>query len=149
MSTESSGPIPAGIWKLDTARSQLLAQKTMTLWIVENTVDELKWVAVETNAQRQTSVHSWQGRYGGEAAVVAGAGIKARLTSTAMEGIRTEGEFPGLGRFIEFCRLSADGRRMVCDGEVLTDRGCQTYREEFDRFSDSPHELSIPPAEGP
>src|SRR5215470_3734700 len=99
-------PIPAGIWKLNTQRSQLLTPKTMTLWIIQNTPEELKWVAVETDSQRQTSINSWQGRYGGAPAVVAGAGIEARLTSTAAEGIRTEGEFPGLGRFVEFCRLS-------------------------------------------
>jgi len=144
MPTHIRGPIPAGIWRLNTARSRLLSPKTLTLWIVQNTADELKWVAVETNAQRQTSINSWQGRYGGEAAVVAGAGIKARLTSKPVEGIRTEGEFPGLGRFVEFCTLSDDGRRMICDGEVSTDHGLQTYREEFDWFSDSPHALSDP-----
>jgi hypothetical protein len=143
MPTHVRGPIPAGIWKLNTVSSQLLAPKTMTLWIIQNTADELKWVAVETNAEHQTAIHSWQGRYGGEASVVAGAGIKARLTSTVTEGIRTEGEFPGIGRFVEFCRLSDDGRRMICEGEVSTDRGPQTYREEFDWFSDSPHALSV------
>src|SRR2546421_413145 len=144
MPTDVRAPIPAGIWTLNTARSKLLSPKTMTLWIIHNTADELKWVAVETNAQHQTSINSWQGRYGGDAAVVTGAGIKARLTSTAMEGIRTEGEFPGLGRFVEFCRLSEDGRRMICDGEVTTEKGLQKYREDFDWFSDSPHALSVP-----
>jgi hypothetical protein len=144
MPTDCSGLIPAGIWKLDVASSQLLSPKTMTLWIIKNTIAELQWVAVETNAERRTSVHSWHGRYGGEPAVVTGAGIQARLTSAATEGIRTEGEFPGLGHFVEFCRLSADGRRMICDGEVSTDHGRQTYREEFDWFSGSPHELSVP-----
>jgi hypothetical protein len=132
-----------GIWRLNTATSQLLSPKTMTLWIIQNTMDELKWVAVETNAEHQTSVNSWQGRYAGEATVVTGSGIKARLTSTAVEGIRTEGEFPGLGRFVEFCRLSGDGRRMICEGEVSTDHGPQTYREDFDWFCDSPHLMSV------
>jgi len=139
-----SRPIPAGIWKLNPQRSQLLAPKTMTLWIVQNTAEELKWVAIETNSQQQTSINSWQGRYGGDPATVAGAGIKARLTSTAAEGIRTEGEFPGLGRFVEFCRLSEDGKRMICEGRVSTAQGTQEYREDFDWLAESPHALVVP-----
>jgi hypothetical protein len=144
MSQDTSGLIPAGIWRLNTGRSRLLSPKTLTLWIIHNTAEELKWVAVQTDAGQRTSVHSWQGRYGGEPEVVAGAGIKARLTSTAAAGIRTEGEFPGIGRFVEFCRLSADGRQMICDGEISTADGPLTYREDFDWFSESPHSLALP-----
>ena len=139
MSKPAERPIPTGLWKLNPARSQMLIPKTMTLWIIENTTDMLRWVAVETPAGRDMAILSWQGRYGGEPSEVVGAGIKARLTSAAAEGIRTEGEFPGLGPFVEFCRLSDDRRHMVCDGEVTTPQGIRRYHEEFDWCCDSPH----------
>jgi hypothetical protein len=134
------GRVPAGIWQLNLERSKTLSPKSMTLWIVKNSGDELTWVAVETNPAQQTQVLSWNGRYGGPPAVVAGAGIEARLTCTPEEGIRTEGEFPGLGPFVEFCRLTDDGKRMICEGHVTTPNGAQNYLEDFEWFGHSPHQ---------
>ncbi|HEY2685781.1 MAG TPA: hypothetical protein VGI93_19880 [Steroidobacteraceae bacterium] len=133
------GPIPPGVWRLNPERSQLLAPKTMTLWIIENGEQGLLWVAVETSPQGQTHVLTWRGRYGGPAAPVVGAGVEARLTCALNEGIRTEGEFAGLGTFVEFCTLESDGRRMVCRGEVQTNDGVRTYLEDFDWQGASPH----------
>lgn len=135
----SSGPIPAGVWVLNEARSQTLASKSMTLWIIRNTTEELTWVAVETDSARNTKVLTWSGRYGGVPQVVIGAGIEARLTCEAREGIQTEGDFPGLGPFVETCRLVDGGRRMLCTGKVTTSAGVQTYLEDFDWFGESPH----------
>ncbi len=139
MSARESGPIPAGLWRLDPTRSRLLAPKAMTVWILRNTAEDLEFVAVETEPGRPTRVTAWQGRYGGPPAVMQGAGIEARVTSRHAEGIRTEGTFPGLGAFVEFCRLSEDGRQMICDGEIRTEAGPRTYREVFDWYADSPH----------
>lgn len=134
-----SGPIPTGVWVLNEARSKTLAPKSMTLWIIRNTDEELTWVAVETDSSSLTKVLTWKGRYGGAAQVVVGAGIEARLTCSAKEGIRTEGEFPGIGRFTEMCGLVDGGKRMVCSGTVTTPTGVQTYLEDFDWFGESPH----------
>ena len=136
---ERTGPIPTGIWRLNAGRSKLLSPKSSTLWIVENREDRLSWVAVETSPERGTYVISWQGRYGGPAAQCAGAGISARLTCSPPEGIRTEGEFPGIGTFVETCTLDATGKRMICRGEVNTPQGLQTYIEYFDWLGESPH----------
>lgn len=134
-----SGPIREGLWVLNEARSSTLAPKSMTLWIIRNTDEELTWVAVETDSAGVTKVLTWRGRYGGEAQVVVGAGIKARLTCEAREGIRTEGEFPGIGPFVEMCTLVDGGERMLCKGEVTTAGGVRTYLEDFDWFGASPH----------
>jgi len=135
----SSGPIPAGVWVLNEARSKTLAPKSMTLWIIRNTDEELTWVAVETDSSRVTRVLTWSGRYGGIPQVVIGAGIEARLTCEAKEGIKTEGAFPGIGPFVEMCRLVDDGKRMLCSGIVTTPTGVRTYLEDFDWFGESPH----------
>src|SRR5580700_3119665 len=127
----ASCSIPTGLWKLNLERSRLLSPKCLTLWIVENRDDQLCWVAVETTPERGVHVVSWQGRYGGPPAECMGAGISARLTGSAVEGIRTEGEFPGIGSFIETCRLESGGKRMICHGEVNTPQGVQTYLEDF------------------
>lgn len=138
--SSSMGPIPAGIWRLNESRSRLLSTKAMTLWILQNDDQELAWVAVETNSERVTQVISWRGRYGGPPAKTAGAAaIEARLTSARHEGIRTEGEFPGMGSFVEVCTLSEGGRRMICKGEITTPTGVQHYLEDFDWVSESPH----------
>lgn len=134
-----TGPIPTGIWRLNPGRSKLLSPKSLTLWIVENGDDRLSWVAVETNPERGTHVISWQGRYGGPPAECVGAGVSARLTCSPPEGIRTEGEFPGIGSFVETCTLDASGKRMICRGEVKTPQGVRTYIEDFDWLEESPH----------
>lgn len=134
-----SGPIPAGVWVLNEARSKTLEPKSATLWIIKNTHEELTWVAVETNPSHGTKVLTWSGRYGGAAQVVVGAGIEARLTSKAHEGIKTEGEFPGIGAFVETCKLVDGGKRMLCSGKVTTPTGVRTYIEDFDWFGESPH----------
>jgi hypothetical protein len=134
-----TGPIPTGIWRLNPGRSKLLSPKSLTLWIVENRDDRLSWVAVETNPERGTHVISWQGLYGGPPAECVGAGVSARLTGSPPEGIRTEGEFPGIGTFVETCTLDASGKRMICRGKVNTSQGVQTYIEDFDWLGDSPH----------
>lgn len=138
-----SGPIPTGVWVLNESRSKLLSPKAMTLWIIKNTQDELTWVAVETDPTRLTKVMSWAGRYGGVPQVVVGAGIEARLTSKANDGIRTEGNFPGSGPFVEMCTLVEGGRRMVCTGTVTTQDGVLTYLEDFDWFGESPHPAAM------
>jgi hypothetical protein len=137
--TNHSGPIPPGIWRLNIERSKLLSPKAMTLWIVENYEDRLCWVAVETTPECSAHIVSWQGQYGGPPAECVGAGISARLTSSFDEGIRTEGEFPGIGSFVECCTLEPDGKRMICRGEVKTPAGMQTYIEDFDWLGASPH----------
>jgi hypothetical protein len=140
--TSRSRPIPAGIWRLNLERSKLLSPKAVTLWIVENYEDRLCWVAVETTPERSAHIISWQGHYGGPPAECVGAGISARLTSSFDEGIRTEGEFPGIGSFVESCALE-DGKRMICHGKVKTPNGMLTYIEDFDWIGESPHRLEL------
>lgn len=137
------GPIPAGIWVLNEARSNTLTPKSVTLWIIRNSNEELTWVAVETDSARHTKVLTWSGRYRGAPQIVVGAGIEARLTCEVIEGIKTEGEFPGLGHFVEMCRLADGGKRMVCTGEVATPEGVKTYLEDFDWFGESPHPAAV------
>jgi hypothetical protein len=137
--TRRAGPIPTGIWRLNLERSKLLSPKAVTLWIVENYEHRLCWVAVETTPERSAHVVSWRGEYGGPPAECVGTGISARLTSSFEEGIRTEGEFHGIGSFVESCTLEADGRRMICRGEVKTLDGVLTYIEDFDWLGESPH----------
>src|ERR1700722_14929922 len=137
--TNHSGPIPTGIWRLNVEGSKLLSTKAMTLWIVENYQDRLSWVAVETTAERSAHIVSWQGQYRGSPAECVGAGISARLTSSFDEGIRTEGEFPGIGPFVEFCSRGADGKRMICRGLVKSPGRMHTHRGEFDWLGESPH----------
>jgi hypothetical protein len=124
---------------LNEVRSKTLTPKSVTLWIIKNSNEELIWAAVETNSSRVTKVLTWSGRYGGIPQVVTGAGIEARLTCEAKEGIRTEGEFPGIGHFVEMCRLVDGGKRMLCSGKVATPAGVQTYIEDFDWLGESPH----------
>ena len=133
-------PIPAGIWRLNPGRSKLLAPKTMTLWILKNTERELAWVAVESDEKDDLRVISWRGSYGGPPARCTGIGIEARLTGAAQEGIRTEGEFPGVGTFTEVCTLEEGGKRMICRGEVAAPNGKMTYLEDFDWVGPSPHD---------
>jgi hypothetical protein len=137
--TNSAGPIPTGIWRLNLERSKLLSPKAVTLWIIENCEGRLCWVAVESTPERSAHVVSWQGQYGGPPAECVGAGISARLTSSFAGGIRTEGEFPGIGSFVESCTLETSGKRMICRGEVTTPNGKQTYIEDFDWLGESPH----------
>jgi hypothetical protein len=132
------GRIPVGIWKLNVERSRTLSPKSMILWIVKNNGSELIWVAVETDPKQHTQVMSWNGCYGGPPAVVMGAGIEARLTCAPEDGIRTEGEFPGLGTFVEFCTVADGGKRMICKGEVTTPDGVRSYLEDFDWCGHSP-----------
>jgi hypothetical protein len=141
MSSDSlgRGPVPPGFWRLNPERSQLLSPKIMILWIIENGEDGLLWVAVETNPEGVAHVLTWRGRYGGPPAPVVGAGVEARLTCPASEGIRTEGEFAGIGTFVEYCTLESDGKRLVCRGQVNTGDGVRTYLEDFDWQGESPH----------
>lgn len=132
-------PIPVGIWQLNLERSRTLSPKSVTLWIIHNSDNELAWVAVESNPDHHSQVISWKGRYGGPPAVVVGAGIEARLTCAPNEGIRTEGEFPGLGHFVETCTLADGGKRLVCTGQVTTPGGVKSYVEDFDWWGQSPH----------
>lgn len=143
--SSEGGTIPTGIWVLNEARSQTLEPKSLTLWIIKNTETDLSWVAVETNAAEVTKVITWSGQYGGAPQVVVGAGIEARLTSNAKDGIQTEGEFPGIGAFVETCRLVDGGKRMLCNGRVTTPAGIKTYIEDFDWFGKSPHPVSSGP----
>jgi hypothetical protein len=144
--TSEGGPVPTGIWKLNLGRSVMLSPKSMTLWIVHNSENELTWVAVESHRERHSQIMSWSGQYGGPPSVVVGAGIEARLTSAPNEGIRTEGEFPGLGPFVEVCTLAEGGKRLVCTGQVTTPDGVKTYIEDFDWWGQSPHQPFPPKA---
>ena len=139
MSETKRGPIPPGLWRLNAERSELLAPKAMTLWIIENNEDHLLWIAVETDPAGVTQVLTWRGRYGGPPTSVHGAGVQARLTCARDEGIRTQGEFNGIGSFIEHCTLEPGGKRMVCRGEIKTETGIRTYLEDFDWQGASPH----------
>jgi len=143
MSADSvQGPIPTGLWRLNQERSSLLSPKSMTLWIIENSEEELLWVAIETRPEGGSQVLSWRGRYGGPPSPVLGGGVQARLTCSAREGIKTEGEFAGIGAFVEHCTLGPGGTRMVCRGEVKAEDGSvQTYIEDFDWGGESPHSV--------
>jgi len=136
----ASGPIPVGIWRLNVARSQLLAPKALTLWIVRNDDRELVWVAVESTPEESCRIVTWRGPYDGSPGTCSDAAIRARLTSAACNGIHTEGEFCGLGTYSEVCTLEDDGRRMVCRGQVQTASGAQAYLEDFDWVGPSPHQ---------
>jgi hypothetical protein len=136
------GPIPTGFWVLNEARSKALEPKSLTLWIIRNTDTDLSWVAVETNPDKLTKVITWSGQYQGAPQMVVGAGIEARLTCDAKEGIQTEGEFPGIGSFVETCKLVDGGKRMLCTGKVTTPTGVRTYVEDFDWFGESPHRIT-------
>lgn len=133
------GPIPAGIWRLNERRSQLLSPKALTLWIVRNDDRELVWVAVESTPEESHRIVTWRGSYDGSPATCVGAAVLARLTCSAQHGIHTEGEFSGVGAFTEVCTLEDDGRRMVCRGQVQTASGTQKYLEDFDWVGPSPH----------
>ena len=137
------GPIPVGIWRLNQGRSKLPSPKALTLWIVRNDDQELVWVAVETTPRESNRIVTWKGRYDGSPGTCTDAAIRARLTSAARNGIHTEGEFSGVGTFSEICILGADGRRMVCRGQVQTASGIQTYLEDFDWVGPSPHESAL------
>jgi hypothetical protein len=139
----SAGPIPVGIWRLNPRRSQLLSPKALTLWIIRNDDQELVWVAVETTAEQSERIVAWRGRYDGSPGTCTDAALSARLIANARKGIHTEGEFSGIGAFSEVCTLTADGRRMVCHGQVQTAAGTRAYLEDFDWVGPSPHEPAL------
>lgn len=136
----SVGPIPAGIWRLNQDRSKLISPKALTLWIVKNDLQELAWVGVESAPGESVRIVTWRGRYDGSPGTCTGAELQARLTAAAVDGIRAEGEFPGIGQFTEVCSLADGGRRMICRGVVHTASGTQTYLEDFDWVGPSPHQ---------
>jgi hypothetical protein len=143
MPQDATGPIPAGIWRLNTTRSRLLSPKTLTLWIIHNSNEELKWVAVQTDARQRTSVHSWEGHYGGEPEVVA-----ARVSRRVSRVQPQRGFVPrGVSGNRSVHRvLPAQWEWATNDlrREVSTADGPLTYCEDFDWFSESPHSLAVP-----
>ena len=128
----SGGIIPEGIWVLDAARSRILVPAAnIILWIVRDDGEQLVWVVVETSKAGEISIKSFDGRYGGEPAVVHGSGFVASLSSPAPRTVRVDGEIPNMGPFSETDVVSEDGRQMCVDGEVQTEEGVKSWHEEF------------------
>jgi hypothetical protein len=127
----SAGIIPEGIWVLDEARSRMLTPASVILWIIRDDGEQLVWVVVETNGAGEISIKSFDGRYGGDPAVVHGSGFVVSLSSPAPRTVRVEGEIPDLGPFHEIDRISEDGRQMRVNGEVQTPDGVKSWYEEF------------------
>jgi hypothetical protein len=127
----SRGVIPEGIWVLDEARSRKLTPGSVTLWIIRDDGERLVWVVVETNAEGQISIKSFDGRYGGDPAVVLGSEFIVSLSSPAPRTVRVDGEIPGMGPFHETDVVSEDGRQMRVNGEVAASDGVKSWYEEF------------------
>jgi len=127
----SGGIIPEGIWILDDGRSQMLKPASVTLWIIRDDGERLVWVVVETDPAGEISIKSFDGRYGGEPAVVHGSGFVVSLSSPAPRTVRVDGEIPDMGPFHEIDSISEDGRQMCVNGEVQTADGVKSWYEEF------------------
>jgi hypothetical protein len=125
------GIIPEGIWILDEARSRKLEPGSVTLWIIRDDGERLIWVAVDTNEAGEISVKSFDGRYGGEPALVHGSGFVVSLSSPAPRTVRVDGEIPNMGTFSETDVVAEDGRQMRVNGEVKASDGVKSWYEEF------------------
>jgi hypothetical protein len=125
------GVIPEGIWILDEARSRKLVPGSVTLWIVRDDGERLIWVGVETNAGGEVSIKTFDGRYGGEPAIVHGSDFVVSLSSPAPGTMYVEGEIPNMGPFHETTIVSSDGRQMRVNGEVRADDEVKHWYEEF------------------
>ena len=127
----SGGIVPEGIWVLDEARSRKLTPGSVTLWIIRDDGERLIWVAVDTDVAGEISIKSFDGRYGGEPAVVSGSGFVVSLTSPGPRTVRVEGEIPNMGPFSETDVISEDGRQMRVNGEVRIGDEVKEWYEEF------------------
>jgi hypothetical protein len=125
------GIVPEGVWILDEERSRMLEPASVILWIIRDDGERLVWVVVETNAEGQISIKSFDGAYGGEPAVVTGSGFVVSLSSPAPRTVYVEGEILGMGPFHETDLISADGLQMRVNGEVQTADGVKSWYEEF------------------
>ena len=132
------GIIPEGIWVLDEERSRKLVPGSVTLWIIRDDGERLVWVVVETNHADEISIKSFDGRYGGEPAVVSGSGFVASLSSPGPRAIRVDGEIPDMGPFHEISTISEDGRQMRVNGEARAADGVKSWYEEFNWEGPSP-----------
>ena len=145
----SRGVIPEGIWVLDEARSRKLTPGSVTLWIIRDDGERLVWVVVETNAEGQISIKSFDGRYGGDPAVVLGSEFIVSLSSPSPRTVRVVGEIPGMGPFHETDVVSEDGRQMRVNGEVVASDGVKSWYEEFNWVSAIPRDCRCPIAVEP
>jgi hypothetical protein len=128
----SRGIIPEGIWVLDGARSRMLVPTaSVTLWVIRDDGQQLVWVIVETSEAGEIAIKSFDGRYGGEPAVVHGSGFVVSLSAPAPRTVRVDGEIPEMGPFHELDVVSEDGRQMCVNGEVQTPGGAKSWYEEF------------------
>lgn len=127
----SGGIIPEGIWVLDKARSRKLTPGSVTLWIIRDDGERLVWVGVDTNEAGEISVKSFDGRYGGETAVVRGSGFVVSLSAPGPGAMVVKGEIPNMGPFSETTVVSPDRRQMKIDGEVRVGNEVKTWYEEF------------------
>src|SRR5438270_8262078 len=128
----AGGIIPEGIWVLDAARSRMLVPAaSIILWIVRDDGEQLVWVVVETSEAGEISIKNFDGRYGGEPAVVHGSGFVVSLSSPAPRTVRVDGEIPDMGPFHEIDSISEDGTQMRVNGEVQTADGAKSWYEEF------------------
>jgi len=127
----AGGIIPEGIWILDEGRSRKLTPGGVTLWIVRDDGKRLVWVVVETDPAGEISIKSFDGKYGGEPAVVHGSGFVVSLSSPAPRTVRVDGEIPDMGPFHEIDSISEDGTQMRVNGEVQTADGAKSWYEEF------------------
>lgn len=125
------GIIPEGIWVLDEARSRMLEPASVTLWVVRDDGERLVWVVVETKAAGEVSIKSFDGRYGGEPAIVQGSGFVASVSSPEPRTVRVDGEIPNMGPFSETDVISEDGRQMRVTGEVRIGNEVKSWYEEF------------------
>lgn len=124
----------------------MLVPASVTLWIIRDDGERLVWVVVETNAERQISIKSFDGAYGGEPAVVSGSGFVASLSSPAPRTVRVAGVIPGMGPFHEMDVVSPDGLQMCVNGEVQTADGVKSWYEEFNWVGRIPLDYERPNA---
>lgn len=137
--TPATGVIPEGIWVLDQEKSRKLSPSSHTLWVLRDDGRELSWVSVETGADGKLKVTSWTGLYGGEPSVVSGSGFVARLRATGPRSMETYGDIPDMGAYSEKCAVQPSGTEMLCNGQVTTEDGVNSWFEHFVRAAPSPH----------
>lgn len=137
MAAGAPGAIPEGFWILNEAKSHDLQPGAQALWIVKDDGQALVWVSVRRDAN-DPSVTSYSGRYGGEAAPVIGAPMRARISSPGPGRIHNEGEITGLGPYHEDCAVLDAGKAMVCDGEANGPGGVQRWHDHFDYAGPAP-----------